>query len=195
MPLQKSMVLGKIYICENKKIKFQNALFTAARRFAGLWKVRKRHIVFYSRYASVCRKRYRSCTNCTKSLGELLCPKRSTGTFWRVSLLGYVKRGGQSGEANFTYASPRNAFAFLTPCSVFFFFFFWNKGISLSADSDEGLHPSTPPPLKRWTKLLLLSLFVQLFSFCCFFNKLSRSVRNVHCGFFYFVQDDILVWF
>ena len=45
------MVLGKIYICENKKIKFQNALFTAARRFAGLWKVRKRHIVFYSRYA------------------------------------------------------------------------------------------------------------------------------------------------
>ena len=43
---------------------------------------------------SVCRKRYRFCTNCTKSLGELLCPKRSTGTFWRVSLLGYVKRGG-----------------------------------------------------------------------------------------------------
>ena len=46
------------------------------------------------RVASVCRKRYRSCTNCTKSLGELLCPKRSTGTFWRTNWFGFVKRGG-----------------------------------------------------------------------------------------------------
>ena len=33
-------------------------------------------------------------------------------------MLGAVKRGERSGEAHFTYASPRNAFAFLTPCSV-----------------------------------------------------------------------------
>ena len=132
---------------------------------------------------SDCRKRYLVCTNCTKSLGDLLCPKRSTGTFWKFNKSVPLKGGAV------VVAPPRNAFAFLTPCSVFL----KQRGISLSADSDEGLHPSTPPPLKRWTKLLLLSLFVQLFSFCCFFNKLSRSVRNVHCGFFYFVQDDILV--
>ena len=119
------------------------------------------------RVASVCRKRYRSCTNCTKSLGELLCPKRSTGTFWRVSLLGYVKRGGG------LVRLPSKCFRISHPLlRSFEIRGFRSKLRLLLRNSDEGLHPSTPPPLKRWTKLLLLSLFVQLFSFCCFFNKL-----------------------
>ena len=40
------MLAVKIYICENKKIKFQNALFTAAKQFAGLWKIRKKHCAY-----------------------------------------------------------------------------------------------------------------------------------------------------
>ena len=48
----------------------------------------------YRRSHQSVEKRYWACTSCTKSSGELLCPKRSTGTFWSESLLGYVKRGG-----------------------------------------------------------------------------------------------------
>ena len=48
---------------------------------------------------SVCRKRYWSCTNYTKNLGELLCPKRSTGTFWRLIKVRAVKRGSGRGRS------------------------------------------------------------------------------------------------
>ena len=116
-----------------------------------------------------CRKRYLVCTSCTKSTGELPCPKRSTGTFWSFSKSAPLKGGA------FVVAPPRNAFAFLTPCSVFL------KQVDFAVNfvyycgtATRGSPPSTPPPLKRWTKLLPLCLFVQLFSFCCFFNKLKR---------------------
>ena len=103
---------------------------------------------------------------------ELLCQKRSTGTFLRGSLRGSVKRGERSGEAHFTYASPRNAFAFLTPCSVFFLIImgFRSKLCLLLRKSDQRAPPfGNPPPLKRWTKLLLLCLLcaARLFAFKC----------------------------
>ena len=94
---------------------------------------------------------------------ELLCPKRSTGTFGRINLFGSVKRGGS------LVRLPSKCFRISHPLLRFFEI----RGISPSAEGDEGLHPSTPPPLKRWTKLLLLSLFVQLFLFCDFFYTLK----------------------
>ena len=43
---------------------------------------------------SVCRKRNDNCIICTNPHEKLLCQKRSTGTFLRVSFLNRYKRGG-----------------------------------------------------------------------------------------------------
>ena len=79
-----------------------------------------------------------TCANRTKSFGNLPCPKRSTGTFWRGSLLGSVKRGSVRGR------SPSKCFRISHPLLRFFEI----KGISLSADSDKGAYcfSKTMPP-------------------------------------------------
>ncbi len=104
-------------------------------------------------------------TGFAKSSGELLCQKCSTGTFLRENLLGSVKRGSGLGR------SPSKCFRISHPLLRFF----KNKGVSLSADSDEGLHPSTPQAFEKGLTETLTFVLI-----CAFF--LRKRARRKSAG-------------
>ena len=93
---------------------------------------------------------------------DLLCQKRSTGTFLRVSLHNRLRKGRGLVRA------PRKCCRISSPLLRFFVY----KEVSPSAEGDQMALPvGNPPPLKRWTKLLLLPFLCKFFHT----NTLSAS--------------------